>query len=331
MTLPLALIELYQSIRTELGWVERDLEETLHSDRPEVRAMTAVAAGYGGKRMRPAMVLLVGRAAGGITPRHARLGAAIEMIHLATLVHDDVIDDASLRRKQETVNRHWSNWDAVLLGDVLFTRSMHLLARLDDQRSLLRVTGSVSTLCEGEILQNRNRRRFDLDEATYYDIIQAKTAELYEAGCELGAHLAGANDDTVRAFAKMGRELGIAFQIVDDCLDLAGDEGEVGKSLGTDLSSGKMTMPLIALREALERAKDDAALTTFRSAIEARATPELARKVQLLLREHGAMDAAIARAREHVALGLDAVRPFVAKAHEAWLEAIGEYILERVS
>lgn len=329
MTLPTPLIELYRSIEADLAAVEVDLRETLHSDRPEVAEMTAVAAGYGGKRMRPAMVLLVARAAGQPGEKHPRLGAAVEMIHLATLVHDDVIDEAAMRRQQETVNRHWSNHDAVLLGDVLFTRSINLLARLGDQRSLLRITGSVATLCEGEILQNRNRGNLRLAEETYYDIIDAKTAELYAAGCELAAHLAGASEEACEAYRVMGRELGVAFQIVDDILDLAGDEREVGKSLGTDLANGKMTLPLLLLRDDLDRDGAPADREALSQVIVEGADGAPRDCVRALITEHDVLARASARAREHVARGLETVRPFCADEQWPALEAIGAYILAR--
>jgi octaprenyl-diphosphate synthase len=321
------LQDLYRDIRPDLQRVEEVIGGALIAgERPEIIEMAEHAMGLGGKRMRPAMVLLVARAAGRVDPRHVDLGAVVEMIHLATLVHDDIIDDAQMRRRKRTLQALWNRHDAVLLGDIIFARAIQVLAAMGDARCLVTLTSALSTVCEGEIVQNRRARDPKLSEEVYYDIIDAKTAELYARGCELAAHLAGADDGTTIAFRAFGRELGLAFQITDDCLDLVGDEAQVGKSLGTDVLGGKMTLPLLMLRRRLEGA---AAIHFDRVVVDGPTGPA---DVEILigrLRDHGVLDEAMERARGHVDAGLDAVRSCVSAESLPPLEAVASFVLTR--
>jgi len=320
------LQDLYRDIAPDLGDVEAEIRGALVCGKPEIAEMTEHAGGHGGKRMRPAMVLLVARAAGTFVPRHVPLAAVVELIHLATLVHDDVIDNAEMRRRRRTVQALWNRHDAVLLGDIIFARAIRVLANMEDQRSLLTLTGALSTVCEGEILQNRRSHDPRLSEEVYYSIIDAKTAELYARGCELAAHLAGASPQAVQAFATFGRELGLAFQITDDCLDLVGTEDEVGKSLGTDLEGGKMTLPLILLRERITGVP----LQNFDRVItEGVIANDDIEAISDLLRTHGVLDEALARARSHVTRGIETLRAHVTDDAFQTLEAVGAFVLSR--
>lgn len=319
-----ALASLYRAIAPRLVAVEGEIAATLECPQPEIASLLEVSGRYGGKRMRPALVLLVASELGCVDARHERLAAVTELIHLATLVHDDVIDEADLRRSVQTVNATQGNYEAVLLGDIIFARAIHLLAKLGDRRSLLVLTRAVSTLCEGEILQNRHRRDPDLTEETYYSVIGGKTAELYAAGAGLAAHMAEASEGVVEAFSLFGEKLGLAFQIIDDCLDVSGDEREVGKSLGTDLRNGKVTLPVILFREsggAEERA-------LVRKVFSNAADPVAASALRALLVEKGFISAAARVAAAHVEEGLTALRRAVGRPLPA-MEAIGQYVLER--
>jgi octaprenyl-diphosphate synthase len=320
------LQDLYRDIVPDLGGVEDVIVHALQSEKPEIAGMTVHASGHGGKRMRPAIVLLVARAAGDLVPNHVSLAAVVEMIHLATLVHDDVIDEADLRRRRRTIKALWNPHDAVLLGDIIFARAIRVLASMGDTRSLVTLTSALGTVCEGEILQNRRSHDPGLTEETYYAVIDAKTAELYARGCELAAHLAGANEDAIRAFGAFGRELGAAFQITDDCLDLVGTEAEVGKSLGTDLVGGKMTLPLILLRARIEGTPRE---TFDRVIAEGVVSPDDVSAIAALLRSHGVLDDALDRARGHVATGVAGLRGHVSDEAYATLEAIGAFVLSR--
>ena len=169
------------------------------------------------------------------------------MIHTATLVHDDILDESMVRRHAATVNAEWGNETAVLMGDYLFTHAFHLAASLETTLACRWIGHATNLVCEGEMQQVHNRGNFDLDEEDYFAIIRGKTAELTAVSCRLGAHYAGAPESTVRAMDDYGRDLGVAFQIADDVLDLWGEERAIGKSLGTDLEKQKLTLPLIRL------------------------------------------------------------------------------------
>jgi len=201
----------------------------------------------GGKRLRPALVLLSAEACGGTRPEHLPLAAMAELIHTASLVHDDVLDEATIRRHLDTVNARWDNEASVLLGDYLFAQAMCLASSLDDTFACRVVSESARNMCEGELKQITSRGDYDLTEADYFEIIAGKTAALTACCCRLGAHYAGAEPAACETLARYGHDLGVAFQITDDVLDLLGDEATVGKSLGTDLRKQKATLPLIRL------------------------------------------------------------------------------------
>ena len=238
---------LFGPIAQDLEQVERILLQTLNSARPGVDRLLQHLAHYKGKRLRPALLLLVARACGTVTPAHHLLAAVVEMIHTATLVHDDVLDHASVRRHVPTVNSLWGNQASILLGDFLFTHAFHLSSTLGDARACRIIGESTNRLCEGELHQITRRGQLDLSEDEYIEIIDAKTAELTACCCKLGALFAGCDDAVVERLTRYGRSLGIAFQIADDVLDLAGEETLAGKSLGSDLDQQKLTLPLIHL------------------------------------------------------------------------------------
>jgi octaprenyl-diphosphate synthase len=244
---PRSTADLYAPIAWDLAQVERILGESLASSQPGVARLLGHLGHYRGKRLRPALLLLTAQACGRVVPAHHLLGAVVEMIHTATLVHDDVLDNAVMRRHVPTVNAGWGNQASILLGDYLFTHAFHLSSTLDDVRACRIIGESTNRLCAGELHQICQRGNLELNEADYFDIIDAKTAELTSCCCRLGALYAGRDADTVEAMAGYGRNLGMAFQIADDLLDLVGVEETTGKSLGTDLEQQKLTLPLIRL------------------------------------------------------------------------------------
>jgi octaprenyl-diphosphate synthase len=239
--------DLYAPIAADLVEVERVLAETLANPSAGIADLVRHVRHFRGKRLRPALLLLVARACGRVTPAHHVLGAVVEMIHAATLVHDDVLDAAGVRRHVATVNARWGNQASVLLGDYLFTHAFHLSATLGDARACRIIGAATNRVCEGELRQGLERGNLDLSEVEYFDIIDGKTAALIACCGRLGALFAGAPAETVERMACYGRWLGTAFQIADDLLDLVGEEQTAGKSLGTDLEQQKMTLPLIRL------------------------------------------------------------------------------------
>ena len=249
--LPASLAAMYAPIEKELAEVEQMLRRELRNPHPFVDQLAQHSFHLGGKRLRPALLLLSARAAGEVRPAHIVLAAVVEMIHTATLVHDDVLDEADMRRHRPTINAGWNNESSVLLGDYLFTHAFYLASSLESTFACRTIGRATNIVCEGELRQIESRGNFALSEEQYIGIIEAKTAELCACCCELGAHYAGADEAVQVALARYGRWLGNAFQIADDLLDVLGDEATTGKSLGTDLEKQKLTLPLIrALTEA---------------------------------------------------------------------------------
>lgn len=228
-----------------LADVGKAFERQLASDLPPVNTLCRHVERYRGKMLRPTMVFLCGQAFGPVGERHVIVAATCEMIHMATLVHDDVLDEAEVRRKGHTVNHLRGNEVAVMLGDYLISNAFHLCSRAGDPALNLRLGEVTNTLCEGELVQLSHREDLSLDERTYFEIVRRKTAVLIGACCELGAQLSGAPADAVAALRRFGEGIGVAFQIQDDLLDLEGRQDVVGKSLGRDLEKGKLTLPVI--------------------------------------------------------------------------------------
>ena len=232
-------------IRPQLEAVRRLFQEELASDLPCVNTLVKHVSRFHGKMLRPCLVLLTGKACGELTDAHTVVATVVEMVHMATLVHDDVLDEAELRRKGATINHLRGNEAAVMLGDYLISHSYHLCSSLDSQLASRLIARTTNQVCEGELLQIDNRNNIDLDEATYLEIITRKTASLCAMCSLLGAEFAGAGKAVVGRMELYGLSLGIAFQIQDDILDIVGDVDTVGKTLGIDVEKGKMTLPMI--------------------------------------------------------------------------------------
>jgi octaprenyl-diphosphate synthase len=235
-------------IASDLIEVDRRFSAELACDIPSVQALLKHVSRFRGKMLRPVLLLLTAKAAGshgGVNAQHHTLAAVVEMVHMATLVHDDVLDDAELRRKGPTINHLKGNEAAVMLGDLLISHAFHLCSSLDSQHASRLIGRTTNLVCEGELLQIDQRNNLDLTEAVYFEIIRRKTASLVAACCHLGAHYAGATPEQTAALERFGLCVGTAFQIQDDVLDLVGDPLQVGKTLGIDIEKGKLTLPLI--------------------------------------------------------------------------------------
>jgi octaprenyl-diphosphate synthase len=236
---------LIDCISPELAQVDKCFTTELHSQIDCVNTLVRHVSRFRGKMLRPTLLLLTGRACGGLNKAHVTLATVVEMVHMATLVHDDVLDEAELRRKGATINHLRGNEAAVLLGDYLISHSYHLCSSLDSQLASRVIAKTTNQVCEGELLQIQNRNNLDLDEETYLQIISNKTAVLCATCCMLGAKFAGASDEIVKNMELFGLSIGQAFQIQDDILDIVGDANTVGKTLGIDVEKGKMTLPMI--------------------------------------------------------------------------------------
>jgi octaprenyl-diphosphate synthase len=318
------LATLYAPIAAELAEAERIFEAELGSRFPFVRRLVEQGARFRGKRLRPALVLLTARACAGMQPSHPVLAAVVEMIHTATLVHDDVLDEAAVRRHAPTINAQWGNEAAVLLGDFLFTHAFHLAASLETTLACRWIGRATNLVCEGELQQNHHRGNFELDEPSYFEIIRGKTAELTAVSCRLGAHYAGAPAATVAALEGFGRDLGVAFQIADDVLDLWGEERDTGKTLGTDLQQQKLTLPLIRL---LSTTSPDAA-DRVRGLL-AEPGCDHRRELRPYLEASGALEYAWERAAEHSERALAALDVLPASDVKALLGSLALSVVHR--
>jgi octaprenyl-diphosphate synthase len=252
------LSPIYTLIGDELRQVEQLFDEELQCDLPFVNDMCAYIRRYRGKMLRPVLTLLSGRACGSLGREHITLAAVLEMVHMATLLHDDVLDHAEVRRSSPTVGSMTSNQTAVLLGDYLISHAYHLCSSLDSQYAARTIASCTNTVCEGELLQVSQRNNWRLTQDEYLSIVSRKTAALTSAACLLGAKYAGADARVQGALESYGMDTGIAFQIVDDILDLTASELQVGKSTGRDLAQGELTLPVIHVLQtaAPDRAAD---------------------------------------------------------------------------
>jgi len=259
------LARLYAPIAGDLAQVEAMYRAELSSDDPYVANLLEYIEDYSGKKLRPALLLLAAKACGRVTRDHIVLGVVAEMLHTATLVHDDILDDALLRRKRASINALAGNEVSVLLGDHIFSHAFELSLDASTPVGAREFSRAMAKTCLGEVMQVHNRNHFELSEQKYLQIIEGKTAELYATSAMLGAHYAGADEKTSRAFYDYGMNLGRAFQIMDDLLDVLGDEALVGKTLGSDIEKGKPTLPLIRHLEVARPQSRDAALVAAKS------------------------------------------------------------------
>src|SRR5215213_6870156 len=290
-----ALANLTDCIRPQLEAAEKLFHDELASDLPCVNSLVKHVSRFRGKMLRPSLVLLAGKACGELSDAHVVIATVVEMVHMATLVHDDVLDEAELRRKGATINHLRGNEAAVMLGDYLISHSFHLCSSLESQLASRVIGRTTNRVCEGELLQIDNRNNLDLTEETYLEIITRKTASLCATCCLLGASYAGAHESVVEQLELYGLSLGIAFQIQDDILDIVGDVGTVGKTLGRDVEKGKMTLPMIHF---LRTAPTEHRLL-LRSLLQGN-DADKAERIRNLILPSGSIDYARAKARQFV-------------------------------
>ncbi|MBK8092742.1 MAG: polyprenyl synthetase family protein [Verrucomicrobiaceae bacterium] len=237
----------FHLVKKDLEHVEAAILEQARAFDPGVEGYVSYVCKTSGKRIRPALVVLAGGATGGVHEGHTRLSVILELVHIASLVHDDIMDGADIRRAQPTAVAKWGSSLSVLLGDSLFAYALELATEFDDTHVCRVIARSSRDVCTGEILQTQRRFDLNLSVPDYLKMIEMKTAALFAAACELGARLNQQTEATQTALRDYGLKLGTAYQIYDDCLDLVGDEKTVGKTLRTDLARGKLTLPILYL------------------------------------------------------------------------------------
>lgn len=317
---------LFEPVESELALVTQRLQRELRHEDPFIDELAKHCFRIGGKRLRPALLLLAAKSVGEINDAHRVLAAVVEMVHTATLVHDDVLDEAEIRRHEQTANARWDNQTSVLLGDYLFSHAFYLASTLDTTFGCRAIGRATNTVCEGELKQTAASGTFDIAEETYFDIIQAKTAELTACSALLGAHYAGADAATVKVLESYGKHIGIAFQIADDLLDLEGEEHLTGKSLGTDLTNQKMTLPLIQLRDSLNPAEQSRLRSLFED-------PSSEKRATLVswLEASGAMQHARTIALRHIEQATSEIEPLPDTPAKRTLLQIAQFVVRRNS
>ena len=289
--------DIYQVVEGDFQQVNELILQQLQSNVPMVEKIGQHIIESGGKRMRPLLVLLAAKSLDYSDPKnnHALLAGIIEFLHTATLLHDDVVDTSDLRRGRPTANANWGNAPSVLVGDFLYSRAFQMMVQLGSLKIMDILSHSTCVIAEGEVMQLMNVKNPDVSEDKYMDVIQGKTAMLFEASSHAGAVLASANKEQEEALRLYGHHLGMAFQLVDDVLDYVGNAEDLGKNVGDDLAEGKPTLPLIF---AMQNATDEQA-KLIRQAIRKGATEELPQIIEIV-QQCGAIDYTNNKALEHV-------------------------------
>jgi len=320
------LAPVYGLVTEDFASVNALILEQLNSEVTRVEEVGRYIVDSGGKRLRPLLVLLGAGACGYRGRDQIRLAAIIEFLHTATLLHDDVVDHSKLRRGRATANAVWGNASSVLVGDFLYSRAFQLMVETGSMTILAVLSEATNLIAEGEVRQLANIGNLDIDEAAYRDIIRAKTALLFQAASHTAAELAGADRRTAHALRDYGLHFGMAYQLVDDWLDYAGDAEQMGKNVGDDLAEGKLTLPLIrALTEAKE---SDAEL--IRSAVRDRSAARLDEIVSVV-HATGALEATRLAAREEGDAAIAQLDALPASGYRDALETLARYSVSRLA
>ena len=317
---PLAIIQ------PDMEQVDRVISDRLTSDVPLVKEVSQYIISAGGKRLRPALLLLVSGAIGSTHHHRHTLAAVVEFIHTATLLHDDVVDESTLRRGRATANHHFGNAASVLVGDFLYSRAFQMMVDVDNMRVMRVLSEATNVIAEGEVLQLMNMHDASIDEAAYLRVIRSKTAKLFEASARIAPILAGSTPAVEAACATYGQALGTAFQVIDDVLDYEGDPTELGKNLGDDLREGKVTLPVICALQMGSPAEQ----ALVRSAIETGNTDRLD-DIVTIIRRTGALERARQGATAEAQRAIDAAASLPPNEHTSALLQLAAGLLERRS
>ena len=313
-------------VGAELELVEAEIRRELDSPVGLIQEMGGYIAGAGGKRLRPILLLLAARLAGYQGPRSVRLGCVVELLHTATLIHDDVVDQAPLRRGRPSANAQWGDDASVLVGDHLYSKSFAMLVRDNDRAVMETLARSTVSMTEAEVFQLELKRSGITTEADYVRIITQKTASFMSACCRIGALLGGLRPAQVDALTRYGLDIGVAFQISDDSLDFVADQARLGKAIGADLREGKRTLPLIAM---LERATPTEAARVKsllkRPGLDAEEVDEIRRYVV----DHEGVEYALARAHEYARAAKADLEAFAPSEERETLALVADFVVDR--
>jgi len=316
------VLDLHALTAGEMQLVNQRISTALQSDVALISQMGGYIIGAGGKRLRPKLVLSSALALGYNGGQHINVAAIIEFIHTATLLHDDVVDSSEMRRGQDTANAVWGNEAAVLVGDFLYSRAFEMMVEVGEMRVMEILSAATNTIAAGEVMQLLNIGEPDIDVSSYMQVIEAKTAKLFEAAAQLGAVLAGSDPALENAMASYGANLGIAFQLVDDVLDYTADSDELGKNAGDDLAEGKPTLPVIyAMRDG--NAETQGLIRQVLVSEDHEVSADLLSRIVGLVRDSGAIENTYELASRHVRLAIDAIAPLPSSPQkEAMIEIV---------
>ncbi len=315
--------EVYEPVKPYLDDLDVFLQSQVTELEPEIQEHVRYVFGHSGKRLRPMLVAYSGWDGPGSDSKEnlIKLGSVIELVHLATLVHDDILDEADTRHRQETAAKKFGPAAAVLIGDVLFSHALKLAAEFDTNEVCRSVAQATARVCAGEIAQTYQRGEVNYSREFYFRVIQLKTAELFEVACRLGAKVAGYSEDFSEAAGLFGRHVGIAYQIFDDLVDLYADESMIGKTLGTDIDKGKFTLPLLLLLEKLPENESDSLMTRFKAGDKSVAADFTSR-----LHDFPIFEEVVGEFESQLAKATDAVAPFENLPPVAAMQKIAELV-----
>ncbi len=311
-------------VEQDMLQVDKVIARRLDSGVPLVGSVSQYIISAGGKRLRPALLLLCCGALGFKGDQRFNMAAVVEFIHTATLLHDDVVDDSGLRRGSPTANAKFGNPASVLVGDFLYSRAFQMMVDSQSMRIMAVLANATNIIAEGEVMQLMNMHNAGLDEAGYLQVIRSKTAKLFEASARVGAILSGANEAMEEACAEYGQALGTAFQVIDDVLDYTGDAAVMGKNLGDDLREGKATLPLIA---AMQRGTDTER-TTIQQAIET-GDVSMLDAVIAIVKQTGSLDIARKAAQQEAKRAIAAAQRLPGGPHRDCLVQLASQLLDR--
>jgi octaprenyl-diphosphate synthase len=314
------------AVGDELAAVEAEISREIDSHVGLIREMGEFIAGAGGKRLRPILLLMAARLAGYRGPRAVRMGCVVELLHTATLIHDDVVDRAPLRRGRPSANARWGDDASVLVGDHLYSKSFALMVRDADPAVLETLARATVSMTEAEVFQLERKRSGSLSEADYLRIITQKTASFMSACCRIGALLAGTDPRRVEALTRYGLHIGIAFQMSDDSLDFVADPTRLGKAIGADLREGKRTLPLIAALDRAAPAERERVQAILRRGAP---TPEEIEDVRQLVMKHDGVGYALDRAHRYARGAKDDLELFVDGEDKETLLLIADFVVDR--
>ena len=320
----MTLSTILSPIKSDLLAVNEVIRASLHSEVPLVNQVAGHIIQGGGKRLRPSTLLLVGGLFGPVRKEHHELAAVIEFIHTATLLHDDVVDQSTKRRNHKTANTIFGNAASVLVGDFIYSRAFQMMVKINHMKVMEVLANTTNTIAEGEVLQLLNIHNASINDEDYLKVVYYKTAKLFESAAELGAIIGGADDNDIKVLAQFGKHIGIAFQLIDDVLDLSGNPEEIGKNLGDDLAEGKPTLPLLyAMKKGSDEQKN-----IIRAAIENGGLTEL-ESVLNAVKETKALEYVRELAKEEIEKGEKLIQHITSSVYKDALLALTQFVTTR--